>query len=103
MNNWVWFEESIAHIKEVDVETNFCELQILHQNPKKFQGKVTWSLSEESHVTTLSETRDVTEHKITELKYGVYVIDDGDEDYIPSSEEESSGESELDDLDEEDY
>ena len=102
MNNWVWFEDSIAYIKEVDPDTDFCEVQVLYQHPKKFQGKIIWSLTEESQVTSLSSTRDVTEHKITEFKYGMFVIDDGDEDYNPSSEE-SSDESELDNLDEEDY
>jgi len=101
MNNWVWFEDSIAYTKEIDPDTDFCEVQILYQNPKRFQGKITWSLTEESQVTSLSSTRDVTEHKITEIKYGLFVIDDGDEDYDPSSEG-SSEESELDNLDEED-
>lgn len=101
MNNWVWFEDSIAYIKEIDQDTDFCEVQILYKNPRRFQGKITWSMSDESYVTSLSNTRDVTEHKITEIKYGIFIIDDGDEEYIPSSEE-SSEESELDNLEEED-
>lgn len=102
MNSWVWFEDSIAFTKEVDPDTDFCELQILYQNPKRFQGKITWSLGDESHVASLSSTRDMTEHKITEIKYGLFVLDDGDDDYIPSSSEESSDDSELDIPDEED-
>lgn len=101
MNCWVWFEDSIAYTKEIDPDTDFCELQVLQQNPRRFQGKITWSLSDESYVASLSSTRDVTEHKITEIRPYLFIIDDGDEDYDPSSEE-SSGSSELDNLEEED-
>lgn len=93
MSSWVWFEDSIAYTKEIDPDTDFCEVQVLYQNTVRFQGKTTWSLTEESQVTSLSSTRDVTEHKITEIKYGIFIVDDGDEDYTPSSEESSEDDS----------
>ena len=99
---WVWYEDSIAYTKEIDYDTDFCEVQILEQNPRRFQGKLTWSLSHESYVTSLSNTTVMSEHRISEIRPGLFIVDDGDEDYVPS-EEESSDDSELDDLDQEDY
>lgn len=98
---WVWFDSSIAIVKELDESTDFCELQVLYRNPRRFQGKVTWSLSDESVATSLSNTRDVTEHIISEIRPNIFIIDDGDEEYVPSSDE-SDAESEFDDLEEED-
>ena len=98
---WVWFDDSIAIVTEVDEDTDFCELRVLMQNPRRFQGKVTWSLSEEATATSLSNTMDLYEHKISEIRPGLFVVDDGDEDYQPSSDEESDAESELDELEEE--
>jgi hypothetical protein len=98
---WVWFDDSIALVREVDEDTDFCELRILMENPRRFQGKVTWSLSENATATSLSNTMDMCEHKVTEIRPDVFIIDDGDEDYQPSSDEESDAESELDDLEEE--
>jgi len=100
---WVWFDNSIALVTEIDEDTDFCEIQILQQNPRRFQGKITWSLSSESTATSLSNTTELYEHKITEIRLGVFIVDDGDEDYSPSSEDVSDAESELDDLEEEEY
>ena len=100
---WVWFDNSIALVTEIDEDTDFCEIQILQQNPRRFQGKITWSLSNESTATSLSNTTELYEHKITEIRLGVFIVDDGDEDYSPSSEDVSDAESELDDLEEEEY
>jgi len=98
---WVWFDDSIALVTEVDEDTDFCELRVLMQNPRRFQGKVTWSLSEEATATSLSNTMDLYEHKISEIRPDIFIVDDGDEDYQPSSDEESDAESELDELEEE--
>ena len=95
---WVWFDDSIALVTEVDEDTDFCELRVLMQNPRRFQGKVTWSLSEEATATSLSNTMDLYEHKISEIRPDIFIVDDGDEDYQPSSDEESDAESELDEL-----
>ena len=46
---------------------------------------------------------DMHEHNISEIRPGLFIIDDGDEDYHPSSDEESDAESELDELEEEEY
>ena len=100
---WVWFDDSIALVTEIDEDTDFCELRVLMQNPRRFQGKVTWSLSEEATATSLSNTMDMYEHKISEIRPYVFIIDDGDGDYQPSSDEESDAESELDELEEEEY
>ena len=100
---WVWFDDEIALVTEIDDDTDFCELKTLMQNPRRFQGKVTWSLNEYATATSLSNTMDMHEHRITEIRSDVFVVDDGDEDYEPSSEEESDAESEVDDLSEEAY
>lgn len=98
--HWVWFDNQMALVSELDSDTDFCELHILRQNPKPYQGKVTWSLSEEATATSLSNTMEMYEHKISEIRPYLFVVDDGDEDYQPS-DEESEAESELDELDEE--
>ena len=102
MAQWVWFDGSIALIKELDETTDFCEIQVMYRNPRRFQGKITWSLSDESCATSLSNTREMTEHSVHEIRDNVFIIDDGDDDYTPSSDE-SEAESEFDELEEEVY
>jgi hypothetical protein len=99
--HWVWFDDMIALVTEIDEDTDFCELRTLSQNPRRFQGKTTWSLDEGAIATSLSNTMDLYEHKITEVRMNVFIVDDGDEDYTPSSEEESGTDSDLDDTSEE--
>ena len=101
--HWVWFDNAIAYVTEIDDDTDFCEIKILDQNPRRFQGRITWSLCEESIATSLSNTTDLHEHKVTEIRPNVFILDDGDEDYEPSSDEESDADSELDELEEEEY
>lgn len=85
---WVWYQENIALVTNHDIATDFCELVILVKNYKKYKGLTTWSLDERVVLANIHETRPCNEHTILELKENLFVVDDGDEDYIPSSEDE---------------
>ena len=89
---WVWYNDQIALISEHDIETDFCELCILIKNVHTFYDKTCWRLNDTTEIVSLSDTADCTEHTIHEVREGVFVVDDGDEDYSPSSESSSSTE-----------
>ena len=87
-DKWVWYQENLALVTNYDPATDFCELIILLKNVRKHKGLTTWSLDERVVLGSIHETRPCTEHTIKEFKGNLFVVDDGDEDYIPSSEDE---------------
>tara|TARA_R110002074_G_scaffold50892_3_gene128879 strand:+ start:244 stop:579 length:336 start_codon:yes stop_codon:yes gene_type:complete len=94
-HDWVWFENQIALVVEHDNATDFCELQILIEYPRKYRNLTVWVLAEDHTLSTMAHTRPCTEHTIEEIQEGVFVIDDGDMDYVPSTDE-SESDSEYD-------
>lgn len=96
---WVWYQENITLVTNHDTATDFCELIMLLKNNRKYKGITTWSLDERVILANIHETRPCNEHTIKEIKENLFVIDDGDEDYIPSSEEDDDD----DDYSEEEY
>ena len=103
---WVWYDNKIALVSDADAETDFCELCVLIKNVYTFYGQTCWSLENNTQIVSLSDTTDCSEHVIHEVREGLFVIDDGDEDYSPSSQSSSSTSDEDDydtQLEEEEY
>ena len=92
MDHWVWYQDEIALVVEHDESTDFCELKVLCEYPRQYQGKKIWVLAEENTLSSMSETRECTEHDITEIRDGIFIIDDGDVEYSPSESDEESDE-----------
>ena len=92
MDHWVWYQDEIALVVEHDESTDFCELKVLCEYPRQYQGKKIWVLAEENTLSSMSETRECTEHDITEIRDGIFIIDDGDVEYSPSDTDEESDE-----------
>lgn len=92
MDHWVWYQDQISLIVEHDESTDFCELKVLREYPRTYQGKKIWTLSEENILSSMSETRECTEHDITEIRDGIFIVDDGDVEYTPSDTDEESDE-----------
>ena len=94
---WVWYQDAIALIQVHDSTTEFCELQILEKNCKKYNGLTSWSFDDRVTIANIHETRPCTEHVIRQVKDNLFLIDDGDEDYVP--ETDSGEEDEDEDVD----
>ena len=98
-HEWVWFDNQIALVVEHDNATDFCELQILAEYPRKYRNLTVWVLADDHTLAAMADTRPCTEHTIDEIQEGIFIIDDGDMDYVPSTDESESS-SEDDDYEE---
>lgn len=96
-DHWVWHQNEIALVVDHNDDNDFCELKILKQYPREYQGKKVWVLSEENILSTMSDTTPMDEHVITEIRDGIFILDDGDEDYVPSESDEETDEDYNDD------
>tara|TARA_R110002074_G_scaffold9897_3_gene38555 strand:+ start:1154 stop:1480 length:327 start_codon:yes stop_codon:yes gene_type:complete len=101
---WAWYDGKICLVSDQDLETGFCEVQILSKSGTKDYDRNIWILSEDRQVVSMSEIRDCDTHLIEEIAEGIFIIDNGDEDYCPSTESSSEDESvEYDSTESDDY
>lgn len=101
---WAWYDDKICLVSDQDLETGFCEVQILIKSGTKHYDKDTWILSEDRQVVSMSETSDCDNHIIEEIAEGVFIVDNGDEDYYPSTQSSSEdGSADYDGTDSDDY
>jgi len=96
---WAWYNDEIALVVEVDDESGFCELQLLQKNSRDYQGKQTHLLDETKTLASLTDVDPYPDIVIEEIKYDLFIVDDGDEDYVPSDSE--SSESDVSDMEDE--
>ena len=97
---WVWYDDKIALVRNLEPKTGFCELQILEKQAGTPDGISTWDMSlDVSTLANIADTRPMVEHEIEEIRPGVFLLDEGDVTYEPSAEDSNS----ETDLEEEEY
>jgi hypothetical protein len=98
-NEWVWYENKIALVMSHEPMTGFCEIQVLEKHDGASGGITTWEVEAGPIISNMAELRPVVEHEIEEIREGIFILDEGDTTYEPSSEDSAS----ETDLEEEDY
>lgn len=99
-NEWVWYDDKIALLMSHEPNTGFCELQILEKNNACTVNSVSiWEMKGDTIIANMTELKPMIEHEIEEIRTGVFILDEGDTTYEPSSEDSIS----ETDLEEEDY
>jgi|TARA_R110002074_G_scaffold7504_1_gene32018 hypothetical protein len=90
MAEWVWYESKLARVESRDPGSDFCVINILRQTSVDF-----FTLEPQPVIVSSGDIRDCVEHEISEIRENVFLVDGGDEDYLPSS---SSSSESCDDL-----
>ena len=90
MADWVWYDNRLARVESRDPGSDFCVINMLRQTSVDF-----FALEPQPVLVSAGDIRDCVEHEISEIRDNVFLVDGGDEDYVPSS---SSASESCDDL-----
>ena len=93
MSRWALYEDDFVLMVSSDESTDLCEIQRLSKNGRQYQGKITHSLCDDVEVvpySALESPREDTE--IVQYFDDLFVLNEGDEDYVPSDDEYSDSE-----------
>jgi len=90
MTPWVWYENNLARVDSRDPGSDFCVINMLRRRSHDL-----FTLELKPVIVGSGDIKDCTEHEIAEIRDNVFMIDERDENYSPSS---SSSSESCDDL-----
>ena len=93
MSRWAIYEDDFVLMVSSDESTDMCEIHRLSKNDRQYQGKITHSLCDEVEVVPYSALESPREEPdIVQYFDDLFVLNDGDEDYVPSDGDYSDSE-----------